>query len=193
MGLDSEQVEIVRTVLQAYARGNAQNLIALCALRLSLSAHRERAPSTWDEVPPPDSDKITRPLPRLPAMTELSPAVQDTVLSLTKVGAPPGESLIPSAYRHLAYWPGLLVALEQRFAPFLLEPAPMTLACGVAVAGAEQRALQLCDLLPEVMVPTEETKTLVEQAINRFIDHMIGRMTVIVPMIQRALPKEKGL
>ena len=126
-GVSLRELPLIDAVLRTYERGNAQNLVALCALRHSLDDHwpGDEADSHTLAAPAGDEahDRLTEQLPPLPALDELAPPVQENVKSIARWWVPPEQvSLIPSAFRHLALWPGLLVLYENRLS--VLESGP---------------------------------------------------------------------
>ncbi len=128
-GLSAQDHAAIVSVLAAYTRGNLTNLVALTGLRLrrtGVSRNVARA-----------APAALAPIPPLPRLDTLDVATAARVRALAAFHPLAGPGVIPSLYLHLAYWPGLLGALEEWLAP-VLAPAALTAARLAAIAAAER-------------------------------------------------------
>ena len=106
-----EDLAQIRSIVDAYNRSNGMNLLALTGL----------------VVPPsgtPANEPLPRPLrawPKLPTLLEkpeIDQATWTLLQHINSIGtaAPSGRGL-PTLWRHLARWPGLLALIHAAFAP----------------------------------------------------------------------------
>ncbi len=163
-------------ILAAYDRTNVRALLALCALLARLGGVAARATLTGVA-----RDEAELPLPALPTLDGLAPDTAALVLRLNQLGAGRPDPILASMYRHLAYWPDFLAAIEGRLAPLTLRPM---IDAALAAARVEGRAFAptLADLpgLPAASVPQ------VRAALTRFAEDALARMVVICASVRKA-------
>ncbi|MDE2005860.1 MAG: phosphoribosyl-AMP cyclohydrolase [Rhodospirillales bacterium] len=174
-GLTGPAHAAAKSVVDAYARGNLTNLVALTALRLGRTSV-------------PDGDgAATRaalaPVPKLPRLDALAPEIAARVRSLAARHPSAGTGVIPSLYLHLAHWPGLLAALEDWLGA-LLQPAALEAARVSAVAAAERA---VAGLAPLATAPPEGQDTAVTAALRRFTTGVIPDLVPVCLALQGML------
>ncbi|MFT5449160.1 MAG: hypothetical protein ACI9DC_004349, partial [Gammaproteobacteria bacterium] len=85
LGHEVTDLNLIDAVLRTYERGNAQNLVALCALRLALkpdldntgsSASAPAAATAVHDTQAEQADRVTETLPALPEMADLDTAIR---------------------------------------------------------------------------------------------------------------------
>jgi hypothetical protein len=207
LAVANEDLDMVDAVLRTYERGNAQNLVALCALRLVLTNMAGNAASeiaertsactaTVDAVDAEQAereDRVTEVIPPLPAMAQLSAEIRADVESLAEVWVPAQHrGMIPSVFRHLAHWPTLLAIYRCKLhAPPSTQPEITELA-DRAIAQATLRATALIAQLGPAAPLDSDTQDWLGSALDLFIDGMIGRGTVLVPAMRKILRRQPG-
>ena len=190
---------LVDAVLRTYERGNAQNLVALCALRLRLTGTAAGDTGATSEQDPPlaprandiqaeRADRVTEALPPLPAMTDLSTAIRSDIESLAEVWVPAQHrGMIPSVFRHLAHWPALLAAFRSRVQTLPPDSTSMAALAVDAIGEATRHAAPLVAQLDTPAPLDAATRDWLSDALDLFIDGMIGRGVVLVPAMRRML------
>lgn len=182
LGIDFEAETMIRRTIDAYNRGNSANLISLTAIRLSLDGE---VPVTVavDEEPPATVDAA--PLPSIPARGDLDLETAATVRALTSLHGSAGESVIPSLYLHLAYWPAFLVLAKTRLD---------LVASDLAVAREETRTRardQAERILPSLRathpMPAGEHRDVLKQELDRFTSGLIPEMINVGLVLRGAM------
>jgi hypothetical protein len=114
-GLDQPARQLLADLLEAYNRGNTQNLIGWSALLVYLCGQgdaRQEAPRVDTIARTPLSPlPPLPPLPRREDLDQMSAAVVER-LSARHKSFPAGA--VPSLYLHLTVWPGLLEPIDAR-------------------------------------------------------------------------------
>lgn len=180
LGLDAEARRGVARVLAAYDRANPISLIAVTLLRARLDPDMPDA-----GLPRRPARDIGRPipLPPLPELSALAPETKAMVLWLNRMGSDRADPSMSGLFRHLALWPAVLPLAYAVLAP--LHAARELQACTArAVAFARQEAPALLGLLPALAPPREPGA--VRDALDRFIDEPLGRMTVNAAVLRAA-------
>ena len=113
-GISSNDLTIIRGLVDVYNRSNGMNLLALTALVVTPAgapADRPSAPSPspWPALPP------------LLTQADMSPDTWALLEHVNRFGAVPEEPGLATLWRHLAYWPGLLALIHAGFAPLQRE------------------------------------------------------------------------
>ena len=109
-GIGAEEMRAALGIIDAYTRSNSLNMMALSGLVLS-----PVGPSPVDPVPPPAPI-----LPDLPDLLEKSEIALDVWMRVERVnrfGAGANSRSVATLWRHLAHYPGLLLLINQAFAP----------------------------------------------------------------------------
>ena len=186
-GLGDADMVAIRNVLAAYNRTNAMALIALSALLRRLDG----APAPDGEAPPISvvlgDSQTAIPLPPLPTLTELPPAVAQLVLTLNRLGTRRDQPVLASMYRHLAYWPPYLALAWTLVAP-LDSDARLARAIADATAQARMRAARLASRLFHVppLPAGGDADAAIRAAIEPFTSDVIARMVVICAVLRAA-------
>jgi len=100
----------IRAIVEAYNRSNGLSLLALSAL-IAEPAGR------FATYPVPEILGVS---PVLPPLRSRGPIEDDTwalIERANRIGATPDQPGVATLWRHLAYWPELLAAVERGFAP----------------------------------------------------------------------------
>lgn len=199
LGREATDLALISAVLRTYERGNAQNLVALCALRLALKPSSgvgdSPAPVTMatpseHDVQAEQADRVIEKLPPLPAMAELEAAIRSDVESLAEVWVPARHrGMIPSVFRHLAHWPALLSVYRGKLQAVAEASDSIDKLAIHSVDEATRLASPLIDKLGTGTSLDNETTDWLAQALDLFIDGMIGRGVVIVPAMRKILPQ----
>ena len=98
--LDHDRL-VIQKILDSYNKGNAFNLLALSALTVLPEDHKKKVEA--DHI---FSEEIN--IPNLINLDSMDEETRTLVLLLSELGAQKDNNIIPSLYRHLAYWPGFL-------------------------------------------------------------------------------------
>lgn len=198
LGLAEPTVSVIDAVLRTYERGNAQNLVALCALRRRLDADwSSRMRATMASAPVPAdvaaeaADRVTEQLPPLPAMNALPETVQKTINSIAQTWVPVVQrGMIPSVFRHLGHWPALLTAFNERLQSS--GEAGLARIPDLAERAIEQAAAHAAKLnlgADAALRLDADVRAWTLQQIALFVDAMIGPGVVIVPALRQSLPR----
>lgn len=107
-GVDASDGTTIIKVVEAYNRSNCLNLIAITSLLLGpggapVPTSPHRGPPEWP------------PLPRLIPPAEICPDHWALLQRTTTIGAAVKNDHIPTLWRHLLHWPGLLEVISDRF------------------------------------------------------------------------------
>lgn len=105
-----EDLPAIRSVIAAYNRSNALNLIALTAL-ISEPA------GNWPQHRVPPGPPPWGTMPTLLTERDMEPETWRLIERVNRLGATSAESGVATLWRHLAHWPGLLAFVEAHFAP----------------------------------------------------------------------------
>ncbi len=121
-GVGPHALDTVRAIVEAYNKGNSGNLFAMPALARFLAGDGAARPPVDIEQTAP-AERV-RDLPPIMAMAEMDADTAALVRQISAPVAPPDRPMIPSLYRHLAPWPGLLaLAAASVFSPAAIEAA----------------------------------------------------------------------
>jgi hypothetical protein len=122
-------------------------------------------------------------------MSEMDEQTRMLTLRLAAIGG--DHPIIPTMYRHFAHWPRYLELLCERLVP-LDETAALKRAVDDVLDDAQNRGLQMVNGLekPEMTLDPSKKAALIE-TIDTFQRRVIGKMIVIVGVIQQAMPAGK--
>ncbi len=109
-GIGAEEMRAALGIIDAYTRSNSLNMMALSGLVLS-----PVGPSPVDPVPP--AAPILPDLPDLLEKSEIALDVWMRVERVNRFGAGANSRSVATLWRHLAHYPGLLLLINQAFAP----------------------------------------------------------------------------
>ncbi len=177
---ETDDPATVAAIVEGYNRANPKNVVLMAAC----AAARDGITTAAAELPPA---AVPPPLPDLPAMIPpeaMDPQARDAVARLTahRTGTPS----VPSIYRHLARWPGLLAALADGAAPLL---ADGTVAARVAALRARADGLGPALAAPSGPPPEGAAGALLDDILAHFPGNM-SEMAVIGVMAAVALPQQ---
>ena len=201
LDIDASATATVAAVLRTYELGNSQNLIALCALRAALGQPPATPIGGAQQLTAERGDGTNRtpfekvlPIPALPSLEGLSGDILQQIRGLSAIGAPSnGADLIPSAYRHLAHWPKFLLPLRERLEAMNVQGQTLRAYIDAAILSANSSALTHLPALDNERTLDEAHQRWLCNGIDLFIETMIGRMTIIVPVILQALPQSEEI
>lgn len=108
VGIHSRDREAIFSILRAYNRSNTLNLIALTAL-----VRRPKEPHSSYPLPKPLEP--WPPLYPLLEKGEISPSKWVTLERTKYLGTPLSNSALPTLWRHLIHWPGLIELILERY------------------------------------------------------------------------------
>ena len=137
----------VAEVVRVYNRGNGVNLQVLSAVRRVVAAGVAvgGARPVLGEAPP--AAPVTGSIPALPRMEDLPEAVRGEVSALAALHDP-SDPVVPSLYRHLALWPGVLPPVREALAPCFSDGRIASLRASLLGAAEESAAALLPCLTP---------------------------------------------
>jgi hypothetical protein len=190
-GLDETGRQALTDLLEAYNRGNTQNLIGWLALLGSLREDgnvRQEAPS-GDRPDRPELRPLP-PLPPLPRLDNLDAATSAAVMRLSARhdGFPAGA--VPSLYLHLAVWPGLLEPVDGRLRR-TFEAGRLAKAASRLDAIARAEACRLAPGLPNTVAPPSDTaRTEIETTLKTLTSSAVQEMILVGTALARALHGE---
>ena len=166
-------------VLDSYNKGNAFNLLAFSALTVLPSDKKETALSSVTFV-----EDIN--IPDIVPLDNITGATKDLVLALSQLGAPDGSKIIPSLYRHLAYWPGFLSLSWSIIAPLHVDGRLGSMV-DLTYRLAEKRAANIADVVVWGAEPDKAAQAM--KAIHEFRLTAISRMLPIGLILRIAAGK----
>ena len=172
--LDRDRL-VIQKILDSYNKGNAFNLLALSALTVLPEDHKKKV-----EAGQIFSEDIS--IPNLINLDSMDEQTRTLVLLLSELGAPKDNNVIPSLYRHLAYWPGFLSMSWNTLIPMELD-GQLQYMTDQTYQLATERAANIADAVvwgPEPLRVEEAMK-----AIDNFRVSTISRMLPIRLILRR--------
>jgi hypothetical protein len=167
-------------VIETYNRGNTENLLLLNALRLALAEPAGGGVASPGPALPP-----LPAVPPMPALGSLDAAALSDVRALAALHGEAGAATVPSLYRHLAIWPGMLAPLRAGVAAL---PLAATRDALMAEAMATARRL-----LPALRPPgTAPHAAALKAALDAFAGQLIAEMTVVGIALRLRARRHKG-
>jgi nitroreductase len=191
-GISAEDETEIAAVLDAYNRANPVNIVAVRCLALHLAGSvatvggsSSGQPSQRAWAPP----STPRSLPAMLDAKGMDPETRELVRLLTDRGTTPSATLVPSLYRHLARWPGMI-----RLAAEIVTPqfAVIDTAAGHLRDEVERATQELAaQMIPpsDLEPPTGVDRRRLHAALESFT-HRIPEMVVIGHLLRRALPDQ---
>jgi hypothetical protein len=192
-GLSTRDVNDIAGIIDYYIRGNAMNLLAVSALCRSIDGTAppmvgvlSRGSIGSTKLPP--FDRTMRPILSLDALDERTRAA---ITLLNKIGeSNEPDSITPSLYRHLAYWPSFLCLAGVYL---LLPDANGSLATATAAVrkNTDDLAAEICGSLraPRECAPDVVDLLRIRAAAGHFAEVTIPRLLPICVLLRRALPE----
>ncbi len=193
-GLDKAAQQVLFDLLNAYNRGNTQNLVGWSAL---LGYLRDHDGARREKPAEPAVDRIIQtplppvpPMPPLPRRDDLDPASAAAVARLSRLHESFPAGAVPSLYLHLATWPGLLEPIEARLRPALearhLAKAVSKLSA-IATTEARRLAPRLCST---VAGPPGDTRAAIEAKLETLTTGAVQEMLLVGVALRQALGRE---
>lgn len=182
-----QRAELAR-IVAVYNRGNSVNLQVLSAVRRRIAdgAPPETAPA------PPEGGRfapVAASVPPLPRMDSLPEAVRAQVSALARLHDLP-DPVVPSLYRHLALWPGVLPPLRDALAPRFAEGSIASMRNALLGVAEESAAALLPRLAPPGPFPAEH-RSVVLHVLGLFPGKLIAEMAAVGLMLEAALPRAR--
>ena len=195
-GLSPDDLKDIAGIIDSYIRGNAMNLLALSAMRRFMDGTQPAALSVFSPISarPTDlraGDRTIRPILSLDVLDGQTRAL---ITRLNKIGeSTEPDSVNPSLYRHLAYWPSFLCLAGT----YLLLPdwsGSLQTATKAVRDSAEVVALEICGSLrsPQECAPEVADLSRIRSAVEHFSQITIARLLPICVLLRRALPQVQG-
>ena len=172
--LDRDRL-VIQKILDSYNQGNAFNLLALSALTVLPEDNKKKVEAGQKFL-----EDIN--IPNLMNLDGMDEQTRTLVLLLSKLGAQKDNNVVPSLYRHLAYWPGFLSLSWNTLIPLQLDGQLQYMTDQTYQLAAE-RAANIADVVvwgPEPLRAEEAMK-----AIDNFRVSTISRMLPIGLMLRR--------
>ena len=182
-GVSVADLELIQRIMTSYERSNAMNLIGLSAL---LAATAPGGTGTLPALTPlaPESE-VSGTLPEATAVSEMPDATRTLALRLKDIGGT--DPAMPTMYRHLSHWPGVLQQMLDVLAP--LDHAG-ALRSTISSVVREGRNVGTGLMAENPVVPSvcPETIEAVNAVVSHFVNNMIGKMVVIVAVLRVRFP-----
>ena len=187
-GLDKHAQQMLSDLLEAYNRGNTQNLIGWSALLKHLRGSDGKLLER-----PIDEAVVQVPLPSLPPLPRLDDLDHTSAgiverLSRRHERFPAGA--VPSLYLHLAIWPGLLEPVDARL-KVAFEAEEMVMVASKIGTIADTEADCLAPGLRSTVVPASaEARRAIEAKLETFTSGPIQEMILVGVALEKALEPE---
>ena len=185
VSLSSDDLRSITVVLNSYERSNSLNLIALNALLIKIDGVEDHTQDGLTQVTA-DDGIVHGEMPELLVLSNMEASVRELVEDLNRIGG--RSDILPSMYRHLAHWPQYLGLLHVLLKTIETESG---LESQIVNTIEETRAAAV-QLLPQLANDVEplspETELQVREALSRFIEGTLGKMTTIIQLVSAAMP-----
>jgi hypothetical protein len=188
-GIDRDSLSSIHAILDSYHHTNALALVCFSAIlaRSEVPGRSSSIAAAEAHYPEVVTAFLANPaLPRLPSSREMPAPVGRLVFELNSFGEDSDPDLVASMYRHLSYWPSYLALVRTLLVP-LHENGQLTGLVARARGLGQLQGRELAASLPTLPPPADAR--LVFEAIRRFVDHPIARMTGICALIRKATPR----
>ncbi len=187
VGVNADERETIRRILDSYDRSNPLNLLALLVLLGLLKGEAAvAAPRAIRGVP---ERSISGEMPALLALDEMAPGTVDLVRAVNRLGAGGDDHILVSMPRHLAHWPGYLALYWTSIAPLDADDRLRECIDAVRVDG-RHRALGLAGHLDARGGVDEPNRAALEATLENFSQNAISRMIPVVSLLRRAFPED---
>ena len=173
--LDQDR-SVIQKILDSYNKGNAFNLLALSALTVLPANHKKKVVARQNF-----SEDIS--IPDLVKLDSMDEQTRRLVLLLSELGAPDGNNVIPSLYRHLVYWPGFLSLSWSTLVPLALDGRLQSIT-DLTYQLAGERATNIADVVVWGPEPPRAEEAM--KAIDKFRISTISRMLPIGLILRKA-------
>ena len=185
VSLSSDDLRSITVVLNSYERSNSLNLIALNALLAKIDGVEDH---TQDELAQVTADDglVHGEMPELLVLSNMEASVRELVEDLNRIGG--RSDILPSMYRHLAHWPQYLGLLHVLLKTIETESGLESQIVNT-IEKTRAAAVQLSPQLANDVEPlSPETELQVREALSRFIEGTLGKMTTIIQLVSAAMP-----
>ena len=122
-------------------------------------------------------------IPDLVKLDSMDEQTRRLVLLLSEIGAPDDNNVIPSLYRHLAYWPGFLSLSWSTLVPLALDGRLQSIT-DLTYQLAGERATNIADVVVWGPEPPRAEEAM--KAIDKFRISTISRMLPIGLILRKA-------
>ena len=185
VSLSSDDLRSITVVLNSYERSNSLNLIALNALLAKIDGVEDHIQDELAQVTA-DDGLVHGEMPELLVLSNMEASVRELVEDLNRIGG--RSDILPSMYRHLAHWPQYLGLLHVLLKTIETESGLES----QIVNTIEKTRAAAVQLLPQLANDVEplspETELQVREALSRFIEGTLGKMTTIIQLVSAAMP-----
>ena len=185
VSLSSDDLRSITVVLNSYERSNSLNLIALNALLIKIDGVEDHTQDGLTQVTA-DDGIVHGEMPELLVLSNMEASVRELVEDLNRIGG--RSDILPSMYRHLAHWPQYLGLLHVLLKTIETESGLES----QIVNTIEKTRAAAVQLLPQLANDVEplspETELQVREALSRFIEGTLGKMTTIIQLVSAAMP-----
>lgn len=182
--LEGDSLARAVDVIEAYNRANPVNYMIICMLQVAgpATTPATTAPQAAPWSPPAAIGAIAA----IPSMDSLPAEVRAVVDSFAKADAPGALLLVPTLYRHVSHWPGLLALVAREVQPRLAQGV-FTPAIQAFERGIREAAAQVVARHAFVVDPLLATPAL--RAVFERFGQVIPEMVVIGNFLRRMLSK----
>ena len=185
VSLSSDDLRSITVVLNSYERSNSLNLIALNALLIKIDGVEDHTQEGLAQVTA-DDGIVHGEMPELLVLSNMEASVRELVEDLNRIGG--RSDILPSMYRHLAHWPQYLGLLHVLLRTIETESG-LESQIANTIEETKAAAVQLLPQLANDVTPlSPETELQVRDALSRFIEGTLGKMTTIIQLIAAAMP-----
>ena len=185
VSLSSDDLRSITVVLNSYERSNSLNLIALNALLIKIDGVEDHTQDGLTQVTA-DDGIVHGEMPELLVLSNMEASVRELVEDLNRIGG--RSDILPSMYRHLAHWPQYLGLLHVLLRTIETESG-LESQIANTIEETKAAAVQLLPQLANDVTPlSPETELQVRDALSRFIEGTLGKMTTIIQLIAAAMP-----
>ena len=185
VSLSSDDLRSITVVLNSYERSNSLNLIALNVLLAKIDGVEDHTQEGLAQVTA-DDGIVHGEMPELLVLSNMEASVRELVEDLNRIGG--RSDILPSMYRHLAHWPQYLGLLHVLLRTIETESG-LESQIANTIEETKAAAVQLLPQLANDVTPlSPETELQVRDALSRFIEGTLGKMTTIIQLIAAAMP-----
>ena len=185
VSLSSDDLRSITVVLNSYERSNSLNLIALNVLLAKIDGVEDHTQEGLAQVTA-DDGIVHGEMPELLVLSNMEASVRELVEDLNRIGG--RSDILPSMYRHLAHWPQYLGLLHLLLRTIETESG-LESQIANTIEETKAAAVQLLPQLANDVTPlSPETELQVRDALSRFIEGTLGKMTTIIQLVSAAMP-----
>ena len=187
-GIDAAGEASILRILHSYNRSNAMNLAALSALvRIIDGMPVEPCDSPVATNRPPEV-AIEGALPELLTLDAVAADTADLIRRSNLLGDRAQGRITASMYRHLAHWPGFLALGYVYLSPLAADGRLGELIGEAGALGDSAGARLQAGMMN---LPPPDSAAEVRRAAADFIEHAIGKMVAVAPVLLAGMPKDR--